>query len=155
MELPIGNVYQQSARDERSTQWGPFNYRRSGGLNNVTVILGGPDTPLTVSPWAIPLGYIAHLRHLFIHSVPGAGLNIVSIESQVVDQAGNVLLDIHRQGALAADVQVELTLTPDVLLVDDTHLLQVKAVFNLPTAPNQLFMSAQVILLTRGNIANF
>jgi hypothetical protein len=153
MELPIGNVYQQSPRDERSTQWGPFNWHRTALAMNTTILLGG--NPTRPQPWDPPLGYISHIRSLGILITPGTGQNITVVSIAITDTSGNILgLPWQSVNNPAADVSIQETVPVDILLLS-RHYIRMVAGFNSGTNSNSAGFSIQAILMPQGNVAAF
>lgn len=154
MELPIGNVYQQSPRDERSTQWGPFNFSLIRFGTTTGFIIGGP--PSQVDPWSIPPGYVAHIRSLALLLDPGAGQNVVNAFVIITDDNLNILLQPWALNtALGADVILNETVPVDLLLIGERHYIALTADFNSGVASNLVQFSAQSILMPKGNVASF
>jgi hypothetical protein len=154
MELPIGNVYQQSPRDERSTQWGAYNFRGTVNDTSSSISVGGG--PAEDVPWNPPAGYVAHIKGFNLFANPGAGQNINSAFVEIRDSANNLLIIAWRhQEALAADANFTTTPQLDLILISPIHVLKATVIFNSGVASNQVQFSTQAILIPKGNVALF
>ena len=154
MELPIGNVYQQSPRDERSTQWGPFNFFKTvtDEASN-TLIVGGFGG---AQPWTPPSGYVASIKGFRIRATPGVAIFFVeSVSVEIVDPAGNLILLPWDFGPGIADEVITASIVTDLLLVIPNHSFRLTAVFNLASLLHVAELSVQSILLPKGNVALF
>jgi hypothetical protein len=152
MNLPIGNVYQQSARDERSTQWGPFNFLKAKAEAAQVITVGGP--PDEDNPWDPPAGYVAHIRTAQLRAEPTTGDSIQQAMLSVVDAGGlDLLMLLQLQDPLAIDLQIQETIDLNVLLLP-RHFLKWTVAFS-DTTTNIVGLSAQAILMPQGNVAAF
>lgn len=154
MELPIGNVYQQSARDERSTQWGPFNYFKFVSANETDITVGGP--PGEAEPWIAPDGYVASIKGFMITAVPGNAQKILQASFHILDDAGNVILVPWTIPDPLADDEILVTIQQtDLLLIIPKHFVQATFVFDGDSNSNIVQMSVQAVLMPKGNISLF
>lgn len=155
MELPIANVYQQSPRDERSTQWGPFNFSEFVLDTDTSIITGGPPIATNVRPWEIPGGYIAHVRHYAVKLRPGALQLVTFWQIDIRDKDNDILLTLVDGRDGAAD-EILVSHGPlDALLVGGQHFMTLNCNFDAGVAGNQASLNVQSMLMPRGNIAGF
>lgn len=154
MELPIGNVYQQTPRDERSTQWGPFNFNEFISASATSITIGGIAT--NTAPWSVPAGYVAHIRSFALTGNPGAGQKINSAHVTVRNEADNELLNPWNfNTGLAANINLGITVATDILLISPAHVIDMRMEFDAGVGANTARFSVQAILMPKGNIALF
>lgn len=152
MDLPIGNVYQQSQRDERSTQWGPYNYRVAVATGATTIVVGDPAD---ASGWRPPPGYIAHIRSAAILITPGTDQFITGADLWLKDSADNIIgAPWQIENNLADNVSIEETVALDILVLP-RQFISLRGQFDADVEDNTVRLSIQAILLTQGNVAVF
>jgi len=96
--IPIDVLYQPSARDIASAQWGVISQRLSA-LDNSTSVGSPVFTPTA--------DQVAYLTTVMVQGIPGAAIIPVALGVFVLDPAGNPIGDVFRESVTGGRGVVE------------------------------------------------
>ena len=150
MGAPIERLFATTARDSRSTLWGPRRLITSNTLNAASV----STFSTVIQP---PEGYVWEIRGVQISFRPDAVQQVLRGILSVTNESGNVIGRMRREeffGAAGREANINIHDASE-MLVWPMHRLVATGIFDAGVQPNTVEMAVSGIVYVRGNIALF